>query len=140
MSEEYVVSIDYIPRLSDNSRKCGSPSRSDYENQSIPAFERYGSISSPMEKAILDNFAIQLLRNKELRGYVVVYADRATKRTEAQRRLRYIKKYLTNVRGVPAKRIIPKEGGRRDEAGVELYLVPPDKPGPSVGMKGSSAS
>ncbi len=93
-----------------------------------------------MEKAILDNFAIQLLRNKELQGYIVVYVDRVAKSTEAQRRIRYIKICLNNVRGVPAKRVISKEGGRREAAGVELYLVPPDKPGPNIERKSSSAS
>ena len=84
-----------------------------------------------MEKAILDNFAIQLLRNKELRGYILVYVDRGAKTASAQRRIRFIKRYLINVRGVPAKRIISKDAGPREEAGVELYLVPQGKPGPT---------
>ncbi len=67
---------------------------------------------------------------------MVVYVERAAKRQEAQSRIRYIKTYLTKVRGVPTKRVICKEGGQRTGAGVELYLVPPDKPGPSVKRKG----
>jgi hypothetical protein len=128
-SQQYIVSIDYFPGKSDDSWKCPSFPK---QNSEIPAFERYGNISSSMEKAILDNFAIQLLRNKDLQGYVVVWVDRRTKTKEGRSRIRFIKSYLTSVRGVSAKRVISKVGGRREDAGVELYLLPPDGRKPDV--------
>lgn len=121
---------DYFAGKNESSQKCLSSSGAD-ELRTFPAFERYGNVSSSLDKAILDNFAIQLLRNKELQGYVVVYVGPGARSNAGQRRIRSIKRYLTNVRGIPAKRVISKQGERRSEAGAELYLLPHDalKPG-----------
>lgn len=100
------------------------------QNQSIPVFEQYGAVSTDSEKAILDNFAIQLLDNQDLTGYVVLRRGQQSSKSVA-RKLRYIKDYLIKKRGVPAKRVSAFEGKSRHDYGVELYLVSKGKPGPS---------
>jgi len=52
-SQPYVVSTDYLPSLSENSKKCSDFSTPHDWIQAMPAFERYGRISLSMEKAIL---------------------------------------------------------------------------------------
>ena len=137
ISEQGIVSIDYSPSKSDVGLKCSSSSRSNDGIEPIPTFERYGNISLSMEKAILDNFAIQLQANKELRGYVVVYGNQAAQKRKGNSRLRFIKDYLTHVRGVPTRRIVYKERERRAGARIELFLVSPGKSGPNVKTGGA---
>lgn len=123
---EDVISTYYLPQEKDRSMK-GSASVS--ARDEIPVFERYGNVSSSMEKAILDNFAIQLQLNKQLRGYVVVYVSQAKK---APMKIRYILNYLMRERAVPRERVTAINGGQLSEGVVELYLVPRGKPGPKL--------
>ena len=125
-NSEDVISTDYLPQGKDRSMKC---SASVSARDEIPIFERYGNISLSTEKAILDNFAIQLQRNTQLKGYVVVYVDQAKK---APVKIRYIMNYLIGERAVPRQRVTAINGGQISEAGVELYLVPHGKPGPKL--------
>ncbi len=100
------------------------------ENQSIPVFEQYGVISPDSEKAILDNFAIQLLDNQNLAGYVLLRRGQHSP-TSVARKLRYIRNYLTKRRGVPASRVSVFEGKHQPDFSVELYLISKGRPGPT---------
>lgn len=91
-------------------------------------FDEYGDLSWENEKARLDNFAIALQQNPEVTGYIYVYAGRRACRGEAQAHAIRAKKYVVEVRGVKANRILLRDGGYREELSVNLVLAPPGAP------------
>ena len=71
-----------------------------------------GNVSRERELALMDNFAIQLLQEPDLIGYILVYASENSCRGEAQARALRIRNYLMNVRGVPWNKLMWKDAGR----------------------------
>lgn len=124
---EYVLAIDYLPAAADHNLRCAASQST--QTASIPIFQQYGLISPDSEKAILDNFAIQLLNDQDLTGYVVLRRGQHTSRVVA-RKLRYIRNYLYKVRRMPSERLFTLEGKPKPDFTVELYLVPKGKSGP----------
>lgn len=131
---EDVQSIIYEPTEKDLHLRCSNNSQA-FEKlstgtQSIPVFQRYGPISRDVEKAILDNFAVQLLNGEEITGYVVLRRGGYSSKVAAKK-LRYIRNYLSKYRGVPVGRVSAFEGKPQRDFSVELYLVTKGKPGPT---------
>jgi hypothetical protein len=81
-------------------------------------FDEYGQINWEAEQAHLDNFAVQLMNDPELMGYIFVYDGNNICEGEAQARAIRAKTYLVNVRGVPWNRIIWRHDGYD-----ELFMV-----------------
>lgn len=94
-------------------------------------FDEYGSLVSRKEKACLSAFAAELENNPGAQGYVIAYAGRQ-RRNGTQRHLQRVKDYLTKERAIDYGRIVTIDGGRRQQAAVELWVVPtgadPPKP------------
>ena len=88
-------------------------------------FDEFSGVNCEDLEARLDNFAIKLLEDSKMKGYIVVYSGRHISVSEARARAKRAKDYLTKVRGIDAGRIMIIDGGRRDELTVELYLAPP---------------
>jgi hypothetical protein len=57
-------------------------------------------------------------------GYIIAYGGRRGPAGEAQARADFAKNYLVNSRGIDAGRIMTLDGGFREEATTELWLVP----------------
>jgi hypothetical protein len=123
---DYLSSIDYRPRAVDKHLQCATFSARD--RPSPPFFEEYGNVSTVTERAILDNFAIQLTKDPNLTGYVVVYGERNLKTTRT--RLGFIKRYLLKQRNVPADRLVARSSDLRREFTVRLYLASKGTPEP----------
>jgi hypothetical protein len=87
-------------------------------------FDTYGRIARNDEKARLDNFAIQLQNDPGAQGYIIAYGGRRGAAGEAQTRADFAKNYLVNSRGIDPGRIVTVDGGFREEATTELWLVP----------------
>ncbi|HEX8423234.1 MAG TPA: PKD domain-containing protein, partial [Pyrinomonadaceae bacterium] len=87
-------------------------------------FDTYGRIARNDEKARLDNFAIQLQNDPGAQGYIIAYGGRRGPAGEAQTRADFAKNYLVNSRGIDPGRIVTVDGGFREEATTELWLVP----------------
>ncbi|MDX6270694.1 MAG: hypothetical protein QOD28_1917, partial [Acidobacteriota bacterium] len=87
-------------------------------------FDTYGRIARNDEKARLDNFAIQLQNDPGAQGYIIAYGGRRGAAGEAQTRADFAKNYLVNSRGIDAGRLVTVDGGFREEATTELWLVP----------------
>jgi len=128
-SELVVVSLDYLPTAKDDRDLNCSRVKGNSSNRLIAPVEKYGSISQDRESAILDNFAIELRRNKEMRGFVIVYPQ-CRKAKKGFAKLRYLRNYLINTRRLKPNRIFLSEGDCSDELLVELYLVPKGLPAP----------
>lgn len=113
-------------------------------------FDKFGNICCEDEKARLDNFAIQLLKEPEAQGYIIFYEGRRyascydsrariPRRGEAAARIARVKPYLVDTRGVDARRIVVINGGYREEWTAELWIIPkgatPPNPSPTLAAK-----
>ncbi|HEV2801991.1 MAG TPA: hypothetical protein VGW12_16065 [Pyrinomonadaceae bacterium] len=87
-------------------------------------FETYGNLSNGDEKALLDNLAIQLLKDREQSARIYVYAGRLACAGEVDAKVKRITHHLVKTRGVEAGRVFVQDGGHREEASVELILWP----------------
>jgi hypothetical protein len=87
-------------------------------------FDTYGRIARNDEKARLDNFAVALQNDPGASGYIIAYGGRRGPAGEAQTRADFAKNYLVNSRGIDAGRLATLDGGFREEATTELWLVP----------------
>lgn len=95
-------------------------------------FDYYSKIARDDEKARLDNFAISSQNDPGAQGYIIAYGGRRSTLNEAQRRAAFAKEYLVNARGIDADRLVAVDGGYREEATTELYLVPSGAPPPAA--------
>ncbi|HSE30853.1 MAG TPA: hypothetical protein VLA93_04665 [Pyrinomonadaceae bacterium] len=87
-------------------------------------FDEFPDISRNDEKARLDNFGIALQNDPTATAYVIVSPGRSAKQGEAQRRTARIVEYLSNSRGIDARRIVTLVGAAKDEMFVELWVCP----------------
>ncbi|MET0648593.1 MAG: hypothetical protein ABW208_18430 [Pyrinomonadaceae bacterium] len=98
--------------------------------------DTYGNIRFDDEKARLDNYAIELLNDPTAEGHLLCYGGRKGRAGEAERRCVRAKKYLVEVRGIEASRILIVDGGFREALLVESWVVPagaaPPKATPTV--------
>lgn len=88
-------------------------------------FDQYGAIDWENEKARLDNFAIQLLQDEKLVGYILVFDSVTGCAGEAQARAIRAKQYLVEHRGVAWNRVIWRSEGHQDGIATILQPVPP---------------
>ena len=99
-------------------------------------FDEYGNIRWEHEMARLDNFAIALLQDPNLIGYIIVYDGRPSCREEAIARAIRARNYVINHRGVEWNRVVWRYGGHREELTVMLQPMfrggPEIQPTPSV--------
>src|SRR5437762_1235633 len=89
----------------------------------------FGTVSAETEMAILDNFVVQIMNDSDLIGYILIYSGEDSCRDEAQARALRMKKYMTNVRGVPWNRVMWKHGGRFKGKGLEIFHLGVERKG-----------
>ncbi len=78
-------------------------------------------------KPRLDNLAIELQNSPTSRTTIFGYGGRTgddRRRRNGQARADFARDYLINQRGIDAGRITTVDGGFREEAATELYIVP----------------
>lgn len=90
--------------------------------------DEYGQIGHCDLTARLDNLAVELQNDPELRGYLVGYDPAQRPGKYAESFLKYAKGYLVISRGLDDSRIILRYGGRNsaDAVKTELWVVPQD--------------
>jgi hypothetical protein len=88
------------------------------------AFDTFGDIRFEDEKARLDNFAIQIMNQKDAHGFIIVYAGRKATVNQAQRRANRAKNYMVNVRGIDKERLYAVDGGYREDLEIKLIVAP----------------
>lgn len=86
--------------------------------------DNYPPLKYNDEKARLDNFAIQLQNDPSAKGYIIVYGAPRANAAEKQKRIKRATDYLINTRGIDSSRLVTLEGGTRDQATTELWIVP----------------
>jgi hypothetical protein len=90
-------------------------------------FDEFTRVGGCDHSARLDNFAITLMQNPELVGYVIAYGPEGDGSGSGNFRLHVSKDYLLNSRGLDAERIRTIYGGRYknlEESASELWIAP----------------
>ena len=88
-------------------------------------FDEFGDIQASDLIARVDNLALQLQQQPDVKGFVVVYRTRRDLPGLSNRYAHRIKSYLVNSRGVPAERVVTVDGGEASCLTQELWIVPP---------------
>lgn len=130
VSDGTVKSIAYIPSRKDLGLRCvGFPP---YEG-GVREYQPYTAFSAKaqMIEERLGEFAAQLADNDRLKGFIIAYAGKVARRGEAKLMAAKAKRGLTSRLGLPAGRIKVIDGGFRDTAEYELFLLPPEIPSPA---------
>jgi hypothetical protein len=88
------------------------------------------------DMAALDLLSNELRRAADSRGYIIIYGARRGRRGEVQKRTTCMKGYMLERRGFRADQITIVHGGFRENAMMELWIVPqgacPPEPTPTV--------
>ena len=94
--------------------------------------DQFEEMSADSEQARLDNFAEQLGKNADHRGFIIGYRYSELLPGAFLRRIHGFREYVVN-RGVEASRLVVVEGGTKEKTFTELWLVPPgaDPPNPT---------
>lgn len=85
--------------------------------------DRYRNLKFEDEKARLDNFAITLIQEPPMRGFIVVSAGEGVRPEEARRKARRALSYVTNKRGIDPARVVLVYDGLSDGTTV-LWVLP----------------
>ena len=85
----------------------------------------YGAIDWENEKARLDSYANRLHNEKNLIGYIFVFAENGGCPGEAQARAIRAKQYIVEHRGVPWNRVIWRVDGYRQDLTTIPQVFPP---------------
>lgn len=98
----------------------------------------YFPANQEIEMANLDDFTIRIQNDPDAVGHIIAYGGRKVRPGEAKAIIKRASSYLTRSRGVEAKRLVFVDGGLREKATVEVWIVPPgaEKPKPTPTVKG----
>lgn len=98
--------------------------------------DEYGKLRATDENARLDNFAIELQTDPTAQGYIIAYGGRTGRPGDGKKSADRAKTYLVKTRGLASDRVMTMDGGHREEAMTELWIVPsgaqPPAPSPNV--------
>lgn len=99
-------------------------------------FEDFSPLAVKAGNARLDNFAIELQNNPGSQGYILGYGGRRSSAGTGQKTADSAKNYLVKTRKLDSRGLVTVDGGYKEEASIELWIVPsgaaPPKPSPTV--------
>jgi hypothetical protein len=123
VQDDRIHSITYIPSKTDSSLRCkGFP---EYDG-GLREYYAYSSFSKKAQliDERLSEFALQLANNLNVVGYVITYGGAVSKKGEARAMGEYAKRVISAKSRVSQARVIVIDGGFRQDAEFELFLVP----------------
>src|SRR6185503_14564631 len=88
-------------------------------------FDQFPSVAFDDDKARFDNLAIELQNAPDSQAYIIIYAGRTSRVGQADALGKRTMDYLTNQRGVDARRVTIINGGYRDTDFIEIWVCPP---------------
>ena len=120
-----VMSINLYPGTIDAHLSCSPIAlTSDCEALAPPAMDSYTNLTIQQERLRLDNFSIALVNSPDATGYIIAYGGKSGRRGEANVLNERAKRYLTEIRRLPASRLAVINGGFREKNHVDLFVVP----------------
>lgn len=130
-SDGNIHTVSYIPSSKDGHLRCPGFPPYDGDATQYRPYDTYGDVTADNEDARLDNIAIELESDHNLKGYIIVYAGQIARPNEATTRADRARQYLISKRHIREQRVIAVDGGYRVNLEVEIYLVPSDLPAPT---------
>ena len=129
-----VIGIAYTPTAADSHLKCPEASRRSSSGRtqadSFFKFDSYGDIPFSYESERLDNFAAEMQRQPDAKGYIIAYAGIIAHAGDAKFRAECAKRYVIKKHHIKAEGISAIDGGYREAREVELYVEPREGPVP----------
>ena len=96
----------------------------------------YSPSNEEVEMANLDDFNLRIQNDPDAVGHIIAYGGRKGRPGEARAIIKRASNYLIKIRRADAKRLMFVDGGLREKASVELWVVPlgadTPKPTPTV--------
>lgn len=126
-----VIGIEYYPTANDNYLHCQPLKGATSKPKEAAKFDEYVGVPDD-EQRRLDKFATLVRQDAGTQGYVIAYAGRGARLSEAAAVGRRLKNYLVRQRGLDRRQVVTITGGQREQATVELYLVPAGVPPPAA--------
>lgn len=124
VQDRRVTYVTYFPTRNENGKRCkGFP-----PFDGVPPERPFLKILSRSKEGVnshLDNFSFELANNTQVRGYIVTYAGKKSYRGEGKRMADEARQYLIKKRMVSPDRVIVIDGGFRENAEYDLFLLPP---------------
>lgn len=117
------IEVSGLDRSCSKEASCTTSVLRTFDPESL---DTYGNIPFADEQARLDNYAIELLNDPAMNGYIVCYGGRKARRGEASARCERAKRYLVGRRGLEPNRIILIDGGYMEDLTIVLWLLPPN--------------
>jgi len=135
-NEYEVMVLEYYPAARDAHLRC--PEAAERERQIAKGESEvrrpdvnYSDTSLEKKHIYLDYFADQLEKTpSDSTVYIIAYAGQRARVGEAQTRASQAKDYLTTKRDIDPRRIVIIDGGHRDPAGVDFYIIRRGQPKP----------
>ncbi len=119
-----VRGIDYFTATDDSHLECPGLPKADRTNcEYVPdPFESLGNINFELEKFVLDNFYVAVIK-RNATAYMIAYGGKRARPNEARKRADRAKQYLIGVRHFPENQIKVLDGGYREKSELDLYVV-----------------
>lgn len=133
VQDGHVNDVTYFPPSNETGKRCkGFPSW-----DGVPPPRPFDVILNRNNVyAILDTFAAELSTNTQIRGYIIAYAGKKSRRGEAKEMADEARKYLIDKRMISPGRFIVIDGGFRETAQYDLFTLslqmPPPTPTPTL--------
>ncbi len=89
--------------------------------------EEFGDVLPTDMAARLDNFAIELQNNPNMRAFMIVYRSHRDLPGLSSRRVNWMRNHLIYNRGFKADRIVAIDGGTASCLSHELWIIPPGR-------------
>ncbi|HST23969.1 MAG TPA: Ig-like domain-containing protein [Blastocatellia bacterium] len=107
------------------SRECSTSNSctASVMNKALKVAE-YGKVAPAEEKKFLDKYAAALEADSYAQGYIISYETPKGPKMEAFKAAYNAMQYLIKQRKIEAGRLVPMDGGYREQVAIELWLVP----------------
>ncbi len=130
VQDGHVIDVEYFPPSNESGKRCeGFPP---WDGVPPPSpFDVIFSRNKINVEAVLDNFAGELSTNSKIRGYIIAYAGKKSRRGEAKEMADEATQYLINKRMISPDRFITIDGGFRETAQCDLFTLSPQMPPPT---------
>ena len=104
---------------------CLTVTGSERFSNSARKIDSFGAIACDDAMARLDLFALELQKDPEAFGYIVVYPERGGLPGTYESYIDFSREHLKMVRGISTDRLVTVRGDYRTELTTELWVVPP---------------
>ena len=124
-----VASVWYGPSIKQNKLRCAGFPPTD---GGVTAYRPYDEFPFETEEDVngrLAEFGVRLLKEPQLKGYIIVYGQR-NKVAPVDRFVKSAKAYLVEDLNINPNKVEASNGGYREYATVELFLIPREWPPP----------